>query len=373
MSVFGLVVGIAIYIHEVNDDTPEDPPIEILQEISVAFAFALPIGVGLSLVIGRRLTEPTTERLDRVITSASSMTGQRLDQRLPVGVADDALDRLASALNGAFERIETGVSAQRQFAADASHELRTPIAVMLANLEVARRKPRENSHWESVADSVLDELRRMNGLVDKLLMLARTGEAALVRVPTELRAIADLAVRRAVVIAEPHQVAVSLVPGPEVWAEVDGDAMSIVVDNLLRNAIDHAPRGTQVDVRVEPRRVVVEDRGPGVPPELRKRIFQPFARGNHRVTDRAAGIGMGLGLAICQRIVDGHGGTITVEDREGGGASFVITLPAPRRSDDGVRAESCNAHDAGASSPRESGAERSHDELPCAGRDRGRR
>ncbi len=326
MSVFGLVVGIAIYIHEINDDTPDDPPLEIVQEISVAFAFALPIGVGLSLLIGRRLTQPTTERLDDVIATASSMTGQRLDQRLPVGADDDALDRLSVALNGAFERIETGVSAQRQFAADASHELRTPIAVMLANLEVARRKPRENPHWETVADSVLEELRRMNGLVDKLLMLARTGEAALARVPTELRRIAEPAVRRAVVIAEPHGVTVELVAGVDVRADVDADAISIVIDNLLRNAIDHAPRGTQVDVRIEPGLIVVEDRGPGVPPDLRKRIFQPFARGNHRVTDRAAGTGMGLGLAICKRIVDGHGGTIDVGDREGGGASFVINL-----------------------------------------------
>jgi signal transduction histidine kinase len=77
--------------------------------------------------------------------------------------------------------------------------------------------------------------------------------------------------------------------------------------------------------------IAIEDRGPGVPPELRARIFEPFARG--RATDRAAGTGLGLGLAICKRIVDGHGGTIGVEDRAGGGARFVVRLPASRNDD----------------------------------------
>jgi two-component system, OmpR family, sensor kinase len=327
MVVFGLVVGIAIYIHEINDDTPDDPPLEILQEIAVGFAFALPIGVGLSLLIGRRLTHPTTERLDVVIATASRLTGERLDERLPVGPTGDALDDLAVALNGAFARIEAGVGAQRQFAADASHELRTPIAVMLANLEVARRKPRANEHWEHVADGVLDELRRVIGLVDKLLMLARTGETGLHRAETDVRAIADLAVERAKVLALPRGVSVELLDSEPMMADIDGDAISMVIDNLLRNAIDHSVVGEAILVRLESdRRLVVEDRGPGVPTALKERIFQPFARGNHRVTDRAAGSGMGLGLAICKRIIDGHGGSICVEDRDGGGARFVVTL-----------------------------------------------
>jgi len=169
--------------------TPDDPPIEIVQEVAVGLAFALPIGIGLSLLIGRRLTRSTTDRLDEVISTAARLSGESLHERLPIGPDGDALDDLSIALNGAFERIEAGVGAQRQFAADASHELRTPIAVMLTNLEIARRKPRENAHWENVADGVLDELRRVTRLVDKLLMLARTGDTALHRAQTHLRGI----------------------------------------------------------------------------------------------------------------------------------------------------------------------------------------
>jgi two-component system OmpR family sensor kinase len=330
MIVFGVVIGIAIYVHEIYDPTPEDPPLEIVEEVAVSFAVALPFGVGLALLVGRRLTNPTTDRLDEVIASASRMTGERLDERLPVSPASDALDQLSIALNGVLERIESGVSAQRQFAADASHELRTPLTVISTNLEVARRKAREPAHWERVADETVTEVRRMGQLVDKLLVLARSGEAGLKHAPTDLRALAAAAVDRASQLAHERGVEVELAPGAPVTAELDADAIAIVIDNLLRNAIDHSPKGKPIGVRVErDRRLVVEDRGPGVPAELRERIFQPFARGVHRVTDRAAGPGVGLGLAICKRIVAGHHGAIAVEDRDGGGARFVVTLPAP--------------------------------------------
>jgi len=127
-------------------------------------------------------------------------------------------------------------------------------------------------------------------------------------------------------------VRVELDAGRPVTAEVDPDAIAIVIDNLIRNAIDHSAADQEVTLGVAPGpMIVVEDRGPGVPPELRTRIFEPFARG--RATDRAAGTGLGLGLAICKRIVDGHGGTIGVEDRPGGGARFVVCLPASRNAD----------------------------------------
>ena len=329
MIVFAIVVAIMIYIHEIYDPTPEDPPLEIIQEVAVAFAIAAPIGFGLSFQLGRSLTRATTTRLDEVIAGAARMTGERLDERLAISPNDDALDRLSIALNGALDRVENGVAAQRQFAADASHELRTPLAVISTNLEVARRKQREPAHWERVADETLAEVRRMHQLVDKLLVLARTGEAGLKHAPTDLRALASVAVDRGAVIAGERGVKVELAPGVEVRAELDADAVAIVIDNLLRNAIDHSPKGETITVRVEPgAKLVVEDRGPGVPTELRERIFQPFARGKHQVTDRAAGTGTGLGLAICKRIVAGHRGTIAVEDRGGGGARFVVTLPA---------------------------------------------
>ncbi|HEX3758368.1 MAG TPA: HAMP domain-containing sensor histidine kinase [Kofleriaceae bacterium] len=336
MVVFAVVQALIIYITEIGEEcapgVPEDPPAEIVEQCAVALAIAAPFGVVLSLKLGRRLTNPTTARLDEVIESAERMTGERLDERLPVSPSGDPLDRLSMALNDVLARVQRGVAAQKQFAADASHELRTPLAVISANLEVARRKPRDAPHWEHVADGTLAEVHRMNTLVDKLLQLSRAGAAGLHQERTDLRQLVGTAAERAAQLGQERGVKVELAPGDEITAEVDPDAITIVIDNLIRNAIDHSAADQTVTVSVAPGpTIAVEDRGPGVQPELRNRIFEPFARG--RATDRAAGTGLGLGLAICKRIVDGHGGTIGVGDRPGGGARFVVRLPVSRSAD----------------------------------------
>lgn len=330
MFVFAVIQALVIYVSEIGEECApgvlEDPPAEIVEQCTLALAMSAPFGVVLSVLLGRRLTKPTTARLDEVIASAKRMTGERLDERLPVSATHDPLDRLSVALNDVLARVQRGVAAQQAFAADASHELRTPLAVISANLEVARRKPRDAAHWERVADGTLAEVHRMHNLVDKLLQLSRAGAAGLHQERTDLRNLAAAAAERATMVGRARQITVELAPSPESFADVDPDAMGIVVDNLVRNAIDHSPVGGTVSVRVAPRTIVVEDRGPGVPVELRARIFEPFARG--RATDRTAGPGLGLGLAICRRIVDGHRGSIVVDDRDGGGARFTVKLPA---------------------------------------------
>ena len=334
MVLFAIVTFLVIYVSELGETCQrigeiEDPPAEIARQCLIALGFALPLGLGLSVVLGRTLTRSTTQRLDEVISSAARMTGERLDERLPISPANDALDRLADALNGVLVRIERGVAAQRQFAADASHELRTPLTVISTNLDVARRKPRDPAHWEHVADDTLAEVRRMTLLVDKLLVLSRAGAAGLAHARTELRQLVASVGERLQTIARERGITIDVSAGPPVYAEIDADAIRIVVDNLLRNAIDHSPASGSVTVAVGPGpRITIDDRGPGIPADQRERVFQPFARGVHANTDRAAGTGIGLGLAICKRIVDGHRGQISVEDSPGGGARFIVDLPA---------------------------------------------
>ena len=328
MVALAVIVLLGIWFHKVYDPTPDNTPFEAVREVAVAFALALPFGVGCSLLIHRRLTRATTTRLDQVISTSARLTVEHLEERLPIGDAGDSLDQLSAAINRVLDRIASGVGAQRRFAADASHELRTPITVMCTNLDVALQKARAPEHWERVAREVLAELRRMNLLVDKLLALARVGEASLQRTATDLRTVADAAVERAISQGAARKVSIALAPGPAVIAKLDADAIAIVIDNLIRNAIDHSPSGEQVIVSVGRGPLLsVEDRGPGVPVERREHIFAAFARGVHRRTDRSVGVGMGLGLAISQRIVVGHGGAIRVEDRDGGGARFVVELP----------------------------------------------
>nr|HEX4316755.1 ATP-binding protein [Kofleriaceae bacterium] len=337
MLLFAAIHSLVIYLTEDGEICPaagvlEDPPTEILEQGAIALLFAAPFGIALAVMLGRRLTIDTTNRLDEVIASAAKLGGDNLHQRIPLGKDNDELDRVADAFNAMLERIEVGVAAQKQFAADASHELRTPLAVISTRIEVARRKPRDVSHWENVADETLSEVRRMNALVDKLLVLSRAGNAGLQHERVDLRALAAAAAERIAAVAKQRDIAIDVTGDGDVPADIDPNAIAIVLDNLLRNAIDHAPRGSAIIVRTDRApapRFAVEDRGPGVPPEMRQRIFEPFARGTHATeTDRAAGEGFGLGLAICKRIVAGHHGTVVVEDRQGGGARFVVTLPA---------------------------------------------
>ncbi len=336
MLIFGVAMGLMIYFTEVGETCDvageiEDPPLEIVKQTSLAFAFALPFGLTLAILISRGLTHRTTERLDTVISSASSMTGERLDDRLPVSDARDALDKLSGAINGVLERIERGVQAQAQFAADASHELRTPLTVITTNLEVARRKPRESGHWEHVADDALGEVKRMGVIVDKLLELSRAGAAGLKHTRIDLRKLASAAAGRAVPLATERGVQIAIAPGAALTTEIDVDAFGIVLDNLLRNALDHSPKDSTVTIAVTERdehpQIAIADQGPGVEVELRERIFEPFARAATRI-DRATGPGLGLGLAICRRIVTGHRGTIVCTEAPGGGAVFTIELPA---------------------------------------------
>jgi len=335
MLIFGVAMGLMIYFTEDGETCDvageiEDPPLEIIKQTSLAFAFAVPFGLSLAILIARGLTHRTTERLDTVISSASSMTGERLDDRLPVSPAHDALDKLSDAINGVLERIERGVEAQAQFAADASHELRTPLTVITTNLEVARRKAREPGHWEHVADDALAEVKRMGVLVDKLLELSRAGAAGLRHTSIELRKLSTAALGRASPLAIERGVNLALASGAPLTAVVDVDALGIVLDNLLRNAIDHSPKESTVTITVQSHaehpQIVVADQGPGVLPELRERIFEPFARAATRI-DRATGPGLGLGLAICRRIVTGHRGTIVCTEASGGGAVFTVALP----------------------------------------------
>lgn len=330
MITFGIAMGLMIYFTEVGETCDvageiEDPPLEIVKQTALAFAFALPFGVTLSVLLGRQLTHATTERLDSVIAATASMTGERLDERLPVSPENDALDRVSVAFNHALERIARGVQAQAQFAADASHELRTPLAVITTNLEVARRKPRDAAHWEHVADDTLAEVRRMSGIVDKLLELSRAGAAGLKHSPQELRKLATAAIGRAQPLAKERAITLELAAGPPSTVEVDADAIGIVLDNLLRNALEHAPQASTVTIGVAGHAITIDDRGPGVPVELRERIFEPFARATTS-TDQAPGKGLGLGLAIVKRIVVGHEGTVVCSERPGGGARFTVQL-----------------------------------------------
>jgi signal transduction histidine kinase len=214
---------------------------------------------------------------------------------------------------------------QREFVADASHELRTPLTSILANLELLEAE----LHGEDaeMVQSALRSSRRMRGLVSDLLLLARAdARKERAREPVDIGDVIRAAAGEAAPLASDHDLGVDVEDG----LIVDGwhDDLHRMVLNLIENSLRHTPPGT--DVRASAHaldadniRIVVEDEGSGLPPEIRERAFERFVRGGGD-----GGRGSGLGLAIVAAVADGHGGTVAYEDRMNGGARFTVVLPA---------------------------------------------
>lgn len=237
--------------------------------------------------------------------------------------------------------IRQSFEAQRRFVADASHELRTPTALIRANAEVLDREGLVGDDGRALVDDIVAESDRLARLIADLLQLASADATGLVldRKPVDVAVIATDTVRQAEALAATRGVGVRMMGAAAAGSrEVLGDRDRLIqlLLILLDNAFDHSPSGSTVTVGVTPsgRTVVltVADEGPGIADADRARIFEPFQRLPGVARDRAGGTG--LGLAIARRIVTAHEGTIGVDDAPGGGARFVVTLPNTGRTAD---------------------------------------
>ena len=254
--------------------------------------------------------------------TAGGISDTDLSRRIPVSGNDEIAD-LSRTFNSMLDRIEDAFSTQRRFVDDAGHELRTPITVIRGNLELMGDEPEDRQATVAV---VTDELDRMARIVDDLLLLAKAENADFVEPhPMDLGAFTDELVAKARVIDDrPWTVDAR----EEVVIRADEQRLTQAMMNLIRNAAEHTPLGTPVAIGSSLRDAEavlwVRDSGPGVPVADRERLFERFSRGDRglRSTD-----GAGLGLAIVAAITEGHGGRVTVDDAEGGGAVFMLHIP----------------------------------------------
>jgi signal transduction histidine kinase len=222
--------------------------------------------------------------------------------------------------------------AQGRFVADASHELRTPAALIRANAEVLDREALIGEDGQPLLADIIGEADRLASLVDDLLALATFDATGLVlqRASVDIAELVRDTVRGATALAAEHDVTlVADAPGPAL-AQLDQARFAQVILVLLDNAIDHAPEGTAVTATVRLVRdrvnVTVDDDGPGVALEEREAIFEPFSSGSAGRRRRRGGTG--LGLSIARRIVEAHGGSIGVGQVGDRGARFTVSLPA---------------------------------------------
>jgi signal transduction histidine kinase len=278
-------------------------------------------GMAVWLLVGRALRP--VEGIRRQVAEISESA---LDRRVPEPPHDDEVGRLARTMNAMLGRLQRSAERQRRFVSDASHELRSPLATTRTTLEVALAHPGTTT-WEAAAGDVLAETARMERLVDDLLFLARgdEGQGLAAPGPVDLDDIVGAEVirirARGGVTVDISDVAAARVRGVAAHLER-------VVRNLLENAENHARSAVSVSLAGDGATVVLTltDDGPGVAPADRERIFDRFVRLEEARTRHRGGAG--LGLAIAREIVATHGGAITVEDAPGGGARFVVRLPA---------------------------------------------
>ncbi|MCB1029309.1 MAG: HAMP domain-containing histidine kinase, partial [Microthrixaceae bacterium] len=278
-----------------------------------------------SWVMTRRSLEPVAVLRRRV----GEITSRTLDERLPVPPTDDEVSHLAITMNEMLDRLEASSRRERQFVSDAGHELRSPVAAIRTQVETALAYP-DKADWPAVGTTVLAQGERLDRLVGDLFTLARLEEGAFGPVPdTEVDL--DELVLEQVEHLKGRRLDLSGLSA----ARVQGDAgqLASVVRNLVENAGRHASETVRVSVGAEGdvARMVVEDDGPGIPPDQRKSVFERFGR-LEEARSRDHG-GAGLGLPLAGRIVERHGGTLELDDSELGGARFVVTLPVAQQND----------------------------------------
>jgi signal transduction histidine kinase len=291
--------------------------------------FVASLGVG--WVVAGRVLRP----IGRITAVARDIQATDLSRRIELPGPDDELKQLGDTFDAMLARLDAAFAAQRQFVADASHELRNPLAIIRTNVDVAladpRADPEDLRHTITVVKRASDRMAR---LVDDLLALARRQEPTLEHEPVDLGAAVAEASDDFVVPAAARSIVLDRAIAPGVIVTGDRDALKRAVANLLENAVRLAPEGSRIRLATgsegDQAWIAVADEGPGIAPEDQPHVFDRFWRAD-KARSRADG-GTGLGLAIVRQIAESHGGQVRLRSKVGVGSSFVIWLPVAASS-----------------------------------------
>jgi heavy metal sensor kinase len=284
---------------------------------------------------GYFLAGRATRPLDNILRTTARLRPDHLVERLPLRGSGDELDRLSATINGLLDRLADHLARQRDFVANAAHELRSPLAAMRTSLEVALEHDRSPEEYRELLADVVEESTALGKLVNQLLLLAE-GDSGLLRAEGGSARLDRLAARSVEMfqgIAE--QGGVELRADELGPAAVQGDEAHLrqVVHNLIDNALKFTPPGGRVRVAVTARpgsgRAVlrVSDSGVGIPPEDLPHVFERFYRADKSRSREQPSGGTGLGLSICQAIVTAYGGHLSVESKPGQGTAVTAALP----------------------------------------------
>ena len=303
---------------------------DTLSSLRVILFLVVGGGIGLAALLARRIADRMIAPITGLTEAAEHITEtEDLSRRIDasgqdeVGRLADRFNSMLSTLEGSRSELAASVGAQRQLVADASHELRTPVASIRTDIEVLRENPDlDPAERGRMLGQVDERITELGALITDVIELARGDQAE--------GPIAD--VRLDLVVAEAVNRMRGLAPGREFAVELEpyvvegrADRLARAVNNLLDNAIKYSPTGEPIEVRVAGGELTVRDHGPGIAVDELGRVFDRFQRGAS-VRDVP---GSGLGLAIVKQVADAHGGIVSAANAEGGGAVFSLRLPQP--------------------------------------------
>ncbi len=302
-----------------------------LERLMVSLLIAAPVALLLAGFTGYWLADRALRPVELIRSRAESISQANLAARVPVPGRNDELSRLAETFNAMLDRLEAAFRAQRRFIADASHELKTPIAILRARWENEINDETLPPEVRSQLTRDVEELARLNKLVEDLLLLTRAdeGKIPLAREPVVLSELLQSLLEDARTLAAAK--------GQRIHADVtscgivQGDRSRLyqLFLNLVDNAVKYSQRGATIRITCEPRGkhvvVAVQDNGPGIPPHDLPRIFDRFYRVD-KSRSRELG-GSGLGLSICKWIAEAHGGSINIQSEPGKGTTVEVVLP----------------------------------------------
>ncbi len=312
---------------------------EALQDLNRALFVALPVLVLMVAAGAWVLAGAALRPVERMRRDAAAHGGTG-GERLAVPPTGDELARLAVTLNELLGRLGASLARQQDLVADAGHELRTPLAVLRTELELASRPGRSQEELVDAVEHAAHEVNRLSQLAEDLLFLARAdGTGPLVRPqPTDLAGVLHDAIRSARAHADLAGVTLSVDVAPELTAVLDASAVRRAVDNLLANAVEFAAGGPgHPQVRLSAKygddlhtlTIAVQDTGPGFPADFLPHAFDRFRRADPARTHHYGQRGAGLGLAVVREIAEAHGGRAEAGNVPGSGARVAMVIPQP--------------------------------------------
>ena len=297
----------------------------LLDRLTEQFVMVWAGTVLLGFIISYASARGTLLRVEHISETVARIGTDELSSRLPESKSSDEISRLSSTFNQMLDRIQASVSQLRTVTDSVAHDMRSPVTSIRGRLEVALSTTDENQ-WKELVAEAIDGLDRLSHLLNTTLDLAEA-EAGALRLNREPLNISDVVwqqmdLYQPALAARHHIVRSDIENG--VFVDADVSLIHRVMSNLFENELAHLPDGRRIHVRLfvlgAAARLVIEDDGPGFPADLRNQVFERFVKGKQSQ-------GRGLGLAFVNAVAQAHGGTASISDREGGGASISVTFP----------------------------------------------